>query len=84
MAICAETRKGFAFNNPDTTSDYLAPRFGMIVTADELRYDELFGNPLIAEADSQSITDDQLHDYARVAIRYLEVELNIDILPRRI
>lgn len=76
--------KGFAFNNPDIDSDYLSPGFGRIVTPDELRYDELFGNALIAEADSQSITDDQLGDYERIAIRHMEVELNIDILPRRI
>lgn len=82
--MAVETRKGFTFNNPDTTSDYLAPRFGLIMTADELRYDELFGNPLVAEADSQSITDDQLSDYVRMAIRHVEIELNIDILPRRI
>lgn len=81
---CEETRQGFAFNNPDINSDYLAPSFGRIVHPDELRYDELFGNQLIAEADSQSITDDQLSDYERLAIRYFEVELNIDILPRRI
>jgi len=80
----AETRVGFAFNNPDITSSYLAPNFGRLVTPDSLRYDELFGNALIAEADGQSITDDQLSDYERIAIRYLEVELNIDILPRRI
>lgn len=81
MTTC-ETRKGFTFDNPDTTSSYLAPNFGLIMTADELRYDELFGNPLIAEADSQAITDEQLSDYVRMAIRYVEVELNIDILPR--
>jgi len=80
----AETRKGFTFDNPDIDSSYLAPNFGLIMTADELRYDELFGNPLVAEADAQSITDEQLSDYVRMAIRYLEVELNIDILPRRI
>lgn len=84
MTTCAELRTGFVFNNPDISSSYLAPSWGLIVTADELRYDQLFGNPLIAAADSQSITDDQLLDYGRVAIRYLEVELNIDILPRRI
>ena len=80
----AETRKGFNFNNPDITSDYLAPRWGYLVHPDELRYSEAFGNPLIAEADSSSITDEQLSDFIRVAIRYVEVELNIDILPRRI
>ncbi len=84
MATNTETRKGLSFNNPDNDSSFLAPNFGMIVTADELRYDELFGNPLIAESDSQSITDDQLNDYIRVTIRYVEVELNIDILPRLI
>lgn len=78
-----DVRRGFVFNNPDVTSDYLAPGFGMICTADELRYNQLFGNPLIAVSDSSAITDDQLNDYIRVAIRYMEVELNIDILPRR-
>lgn len=81
---CNETRVGFAFDNPDTTNNYHAPRWGLLVTHDELRYDEMFGNQLIAEADSQSITDEQLLDYSRIAIRFLEVELNIDILPRRI
>jgi len=83
MAIC-ENRNGFAFNNPDIDSDYLAPSWGRLVHPDELRYDELFGNMLIAEADSQSITDDQLSDYERMALRYFETELNIDILPRTI
>lgn len=76
-----ETRTGFSFNNPDTDSNYLAPSWGRLVTPDELRYDELFGNMLIAESDSQSITDDQLGDYERLAIAYLARELNIDILP---
>ena len=80
----AETRTGFTFNNPDTSNNYLAPGWGLLVTADELRYNELFGNALIAVSDSSTITDEQLWDYARLAIRYLEVELNIDILPRRI
>ena len=80
----AETRTGFVFNRPDISSSYLAPKWGLLVTADELRYNQLFGNPLIAVADSMAITDDQLFDYIRVAIRYMEVELNIDILPRRI
>jgi len=84
MTICNENRTGFSFDNPDIVSNYHAPRWGLLVTADELRYDELFGNPLIAEADSQTITNEQLLDYARLAIKFLEVELNIDILPRRI
>jgi len=79
-----ETRTGFAFNNPDIDSDYLAPGWGLIVTPDELRYDEMFGNILIAEADSQSITDEQLNDYTRIMIGYIERELNIHILPRLI
>ena len=84
MSCTAETRIGFSFNNPDITSDYHAPSWGLLVSPDELRYDEMFGNPLIAEVDSQTITNEQLLDYARIAIRYLEVELRIDILPRRI
>ena len=83
MATC-ESRVGFAFNNPDTTNNYHSYKWGLLVSHDELRYDELFGNQLVAEVDGQSITDEQLLDYARLAIRYLEVELNIDILPRLI
>lgn len=80
----AETRKGFAFNNPDVSNDYLAPKWGMLITADELRYNELYGNPLIAVSDGSTITDEMLNDYCRVAIRFIETELNIDILPRRV
>jgi hypothetical protein len=75
---------GFAFNNPDLTSDYHAPKWGLLVSPHDLRYDELFGNPLIAEADSFALTDEQLLDYARTAIAWMERELNIDILPRLI
>ena len=82
--MSCDSRVGFAFNNPDITNNYHAPSWGLLVSHDELRYDEMFGNILIAEADSQSITDNQLLDYSRIAIRFLEVELNIDILPRRI
>lgn len=81
---CSETRVGFAFNNPDINNNYHAPGWGLLCSPDTLRYDEMFGNALIAESDSQSITDEQLLDYSRIAIRFLEVELNIDILPRRI
>lgn len=75
---------GFAFDNPDLDNSYHAPKWGLLVSPDELRYDELFGNPLIAEADSFAFTDEQLMDYARTAIAYVERELNIDILPRLI
>jgi hypothetical protein len=84
LTTCDDNRVGFAFGNPDITNDYHAPSWGLLVSPDELRYDELFGNALIAESDSQIITDDQLLDYSRLAIGYLERELNIDILPRRI
>jgi len=79
-----ETRIGSSFNNPDTSSSFLAPKWGTILTCDELRYSLLYGNPLIAEADSSTITDDMLNDYVRVSIGYLERELNIHILPRLI
>jgi hypothetical protein len=83
--MAAETRIGFAFNNPDTTSNYHAPKFGFLISADEMRYDELFGNALVAETgDYQTITDEQLLDYVRLAIRYFEGRINIDVLPRRI
>lgn len=82
MTNCANNLTGFSFNNPDITNDYHAPSWGLLVSPDELRYDELFGNPLIAEANSFAITDEQLLDYSRLAIAYMEQELNIDILPR--
>lgn len=82
MAEC--TLVGFAFNNPDETNDYHAPKWGLLVSSDELRYDELFGNPLIAEADSFAFTNEQLLDYVRLAIAEVERFLNIDILPRLI
>ena len=82
MAEC--TLVGFAFNNPDEDNDYHAPKWGLLVSPDELRYDELFGNPLIAEADSFAFTNEQLLDYVRLAISEVERFLNIDILPRLI
>lgn len=84
MTVCSENRTGFCFNNPDVSSSYHAPGWGLLVTSDDLRYDQLFGNPLIAEADSQYFTDEQLLDYARQSISWLEMILNIHILPRRI
>jgi hypothetical protein len=83
-SIPQETRTGFCFNNPDITNNYHAPKWGLLVSPDDLRYDELFGNPLIAEQDNVTFTDDQLLDYARMSIRVVENELNIDILPRLI
>lgn len=80
----SETRTGFAFNNPNIDSDFYAPDWGELITADEMRYNYMFGNPLIAEADSMTITDDQLRDYVRLTIGFMERELNIDILPRLI
>lgn len=82
MSDC--TLIGFAFNNPDETNDYHAPKWGLLVSPDELRYDELFGNPLIAEADSFAFMNEQLLDYVRLAIAEVERFLNIDILPRLI
>ena len=79
-----DTRVGFAFDNPDLTSNYHAPRFGLLCSPEEIRYDQFAGNPLIAEANSQAYSDTQLLDAARLAIAFMERELNIDILPRRI
>ena len=79
-----EARIGFAFNNPDLTSNYHAPRFGLLVSPDDIRYDQMAGNPLIAEQNSQAYVDEQLLDCARLGIAYMERELNIDILPRRV
>ena len=80
----SESRVGFAFNNPDLSSNFHAPRWGLLVSPDDIRYDQMAGNPLIAEANSQAYVDEQLLDCARLGIAYMEQELNIDILPRRI
>ena len=38
--MTATTLVGFAFNNPDLTNNYHAPKWGLLVSPDDLRYDE--------------------------------------------
>jgi len=80
----AENRIGFAFNNPDLTSDYYYPNWGKIVTPDELRYVVLFGTRLTSSDQSQTYTDDMLQYYIDNAIGIVERDLNIDIYPRTV
>lgn len=80
----ADNRIGFAFNNPDLTSDYYYPGWGKIVTPDELRYVVLFGTRLTSSDQSQTYTDDMLQYYIDNAIALVERDLNIDIYPRTV
>lgn len=82
--MATETRTGFSFNNSDLDNDFHAPEWGLLVSPEELRYNYLFGNKLVAANDNQAITDDQLNDYVRISIGMFERELNIHILPRLI
>ena len=73
-----ETRKGYAFNNPDFTAN---GNWGAIITPDELRYVYAFGNELIAP-NAQTITDDTLKWYIDNAVGYIEKDLKIKILKK--
>ncbi len=78
----AETRKGFAFGRPDTTSDHHAPGFGLIITPDELRYVYGFGNELTAP-NCDTITDETLQWYVDNALASVERDLNVKIAARK-
>ena len=78
IAPSGETRKGYAFNNPDFTSK---GNWGAIIHPDELRYVYAFGNELVAP-NSQTITDDTLWWYINNAISHVERDLKIKILKK--
>jgi len=73
---------GFAFNNPDLTSDHYAPGWGLLHTPDELRYITMWGNELVAQAQSITYTDENLQYYIDHTIGVIEADLGIDIYPR--
>lgn len=77
-------RKGYAFGNPDKTSDHHAPGWGLLVTPDELRYDVMFGSKLTSPDANQTYTDDHLQFYIDHAIAIIERDLNIDLIPRKV
>lgn len=79
-SVCTsgESRIGYAFDNPDFTSN---DGWGAIITSDELRYVYAFGNELIAP-NAQTITDDTLKWYIDNAISSVEFDFKIKILKR--
>lgn len=77
-----DKRIGYSFNNPDTVSDYHAPKWGYLVSADELRYELLMGNRLTSSDLNQTVTNNTLLMYSRTAIGICEREFGIHILPR--
>ncbi len=86
----SEFRKGFAFNNPDLTSthhgsinvDGTVKGWGFLVTPDELRYMVGFGSKLVSPDAAQTYDDNMLQWYIDVSIASLEMDLNIDLIPR--
>lgn len=76
-----DERVGSFFNNPDYVSDYHAPGWGYVVTADELRYEEIYGISLLSTELSQTITNNTLLEYVTKAIGVFERDLGIHILP---
>ena len=77
-----EYRVGFAFENPDLTSSRYAPNWGLLLTADEQRYINLFGTRLVSPDASQTYDDKMLMYYNDTAIAIVERDLDIDIYPR--
>ncbi len=90
-----EFRVGFAFNNPDLTSEHHATLnrssdidnpdiqgWGVLVHPDELRYMVGFGNKLVSPDASQTYDDNMLYWYIDTALAMIERDLDIDILPR--
>lgn len=89
-----EFRVGFAFNNPDLTSEHHATLnrgtlaspdiqgWGYLVHPDELRYIVGFGNKLVSPDASQTYDNNMLQWYIDTALAMIERDLDIDILPR--
>lgn len=77
-----DTRVGRAFNNPDYTGNHHFPGWGLIITPDEIRDVELFGNPLVSTAENATIEDEAIQYYIDNAIDLVEVDFDIDIIPR--
>jgi len=76
----AETRKGFAFNNPDVAAN---GGWGAIITPDELRYVYNFGLPLTAPT-GQVMTDETLQWYIDMAVKNVEMDLNFTMIKKQI
>lgn len=78
MTSYTETRKGFAFNNPDLIANN---NWGNIITPDELRYVYAFGNELQAP-NYQVITDETLQWYIDNAVGNVERDFRIKLIKR--
>lgn len=76
---CQDTRKGYSFNNPDTTANN---SWGAIITPDELRYVYGFGNDLVSP-NGQVITDDTLQWYVDQATSNVERDLNVTLIKKK-
>lgn len=72
-----ETRKGYAFNEPDLTAN---DKWGAIITPDEMRYVFAMGLPLIAP-DGQTITNETLQWYIDNAIGNVQRDLDYWFYP---
>lgn len=77
-----DVRVGYAFNNPDTSSNHYAEGWGKILTPDELRYVLCFGAPLVA-TNGDTLTDDTLQWYIDNAIGELERYLDCHIIKKQ-
>lgn len=74
----AETRLGYAFNNPDNAAN---DGWGAIITPDELRYVYAFGNELVA-TNSQFIIPETLQWYIDNSIGRVEKDLKVSLYKR--
>jgi len=79
-----EYRKGWRFKNPDLTSSYLYPEWGMPVTADELRYITFSGTKLVNPNTGYQYDDNHLNSYIQEAITMIENNYAIHILPAKV
>lgn len=76
-----ERRLGFAFNNPDLTSNYYYPGWGKLLTPQEVRYLLFFGNDVAAK-NGDYFTEDMFQWYIDTAIAVIENDLNVKITPK--
>jgi len=78
VAPLSDQRKGYAFDNPDVTSN---GGWGAILTPDELRYVYGFGTDLVSP-NAQVMTDTTLKYYIDNAIASCERDLEIKLMKR--
>ena len=71
--------------NGHTFGNYIQPTdsFGEIMTADDIRFTELFGINLVA-SNGQVIDDNQIRFWVKAAVEEIERILNISIIKKRV